>query len=146
MVDTISKKKRSDVMSRIRGKHNERTELALMELMRASAVSGWRRHLRITGTPDFSFPRQRVAIFVDGCFWHGCPKCYRRPKSNRRFWDTKIATNKRRDRRVSRELKAAGWKVIRIWEHSLAKQPVRCIKRIQKALRENQRQRTKQRS
>jgi DNA mismatch endonuclease (patch repair protein) len=124
-------------MSRIRSKHNRRTEIALLQMMRSSGISGWRRQVRMLGTPDFCFRKQRVVVFVDGCFWHGCPKCYTRPKTNRKFWDTKVATNKRRDRRVNNELKAGGWKVIRIWEHSLAKQPVRCIRRIQSALGEN---------
>jgi len=134
---------RSKLMSKIRSKHNKRTEIALLRMMRSSGISGWRRHLRITGTPDFCFPQQRLVIFVDGCFWHGCPKCYTRPKTNRQFWDAKVATNKSRDRRVNRKLKAKGWKVIRIWEHSLVKQPVRCINRINKAIGESKRQRTK---
>jgi DNA mismatch endonuclease (patch repair protein) len=146
MPDIFSVSKRSDVMSKIRSRHNKRTEIALVQMMRLSGISGWRRHLRITGTPDFCFPRQGVVVFVDGCFWHGCPRCYTRPKTNTKFWDAKVATNKRRDQRVNRELKAGGWKVIRIWEHSLAKQPFRCIKRIQNALRETKGQRTKQRS
>jgi DNA mismatch endonuclease (patch repair protein) len=131
-------------MSKILSKNNKRTEIVLLQIMRSSGISGWHRHVKLAGTPDFRFRNQRVVIFVDGCFWHGCPKCYTRPKTKRRFRDTKVANNKSRDRRVSKELKEAGWKVIRIWEHSLAKQPVRCIKRIQKALRETKGQRTKQ--
>jgi len=138
--------KRSWVMSKIRSKHNERTEITLLRMMRSTGITGWRRHLHLTGTPDFCFPRQGVVVFVDGCFWHGCPTCYTRPKANTKFWDAKVATNKQRDRRVNRELKEHGWKVIRIWEHCLAKQPGRCINRIKKALSESKGQRTKRRS
>jgi DNA mismatch endonuclease Vsr len=74
MPDVFTKRKRSEVMSRIRGKGNKDTELALAKLFRASHISGWRRNQRLIGKPDFVFPKQRVAVFVDGCFWHGCPK------------------------------------------------------------------------
>ena len=81
-----------------------------------------RRLLRGEGVmvrPDFVFRERKVAVFVDGCFWHGCPKCYVRPRQNRKFWDAKFATNNERDRKVNKALKAAGWKVLRIWEHEL---------------------------
>jgi len=74
----------------------------------------------VTVRPDFVFRELRVAVFVDGCFWHGCPRCYIRPGQNRKFWDAKHATNKERDRKVNRALKAAGWTVLRLWEHELA--------------------------
>jgi DNA mismatch endonuclease, patch repair protein len=107
-------------MSRIRGRGNKATELALMKLFRQHSISGWRRQQPVFGKPDFIFKRERLALFVDGCFWHGCPRCYCRPKSNRKFWDAKIARNRERDRKVSRELRRLGWRVIRIWEHDLA--------------------------
>ena len=65
---------------------------------------------------DFGFPKQRVAVFVDECFWHGCPRCYTRPKTNRAFWDRKCTENMARDKRVNRQLRQQGWKVIRIWQ------------------------------
>jgi DNA mismatch endonuclease (patch repair protein) len=80
------------------------------------------------------FPKQKVAVFVDGCFWHGCPKCYPRPKTNRKFWDKKRADNMARDRRVNRQLRLQGWKVIRIWQHPLKKSPDACLIRIRRAL------------
>ena len=83
--------------------------------------------------PDFVFPRERVAVFVDGCFWHGCPRCYTRPKSNRKFWDAKVARNQARDRRVTRQLRADGWSVCRIWECRL-KRPEAGIRRILRML------------
>jgi DNA mismatch endonuclease (patch repair protein) len=118
--DVFTKAKRSEVMSRIRGRGNRTTELALMNLFRRQRITGWRRHQPVFGKPDFVFRRQKVAVFVDGCFWHGCPRCYRRPKSNQEFWDAKVVRNRDRDRRVNRELRKLGWRVTRIWGHSLA--------------------------
>ncbi len=71
------------------------------------------------GRPDFAFPARRVAVFVYGCFWHGCPRHGTLPKSNARFWREKIARNRERDREVNRELRRRGWRVLRIWEHEL---------------------------
>jgi DNA mismatch endonuclease (patch repair protein) len=110
---------RSEVMSRIRGKGNEKTEVRLARLLRKAGIRGWRRHLPIPGRPDFSFRKKKVAVFVDGCFWHGCPKCFRLPKQNREFWRAKIEGNRRRDRSVNGRLRRLGWKVIRIRECQL---------------------------
>jgi DNA mismatch endonuclease (patch repair protein) len=71
--------------------------------------------------PDFVFRKQRTVIFVDGCFWHGCPKHATKPKNNRAFWQRKLAANKTRDRVVTRTLRTQGWRVLRVWEHELAK-------------------------
>jgi DNA mismatch endonuclease (patch repair protein) len=71
---------------------------------------------------------------VDGCFWHGCPRCYRRPHSNKKFWDEKVARNRTRDRRVNRELRKLGWRVLRIWEHDLSPRGTRAVNRITKLL------------
>ena len=144
MTDIWTTKKRSEVMSLIRGKGNKETEGALLALLRQNKISGWRRHLPLPGKPDFAFaggpsrqasvPKQKVAVFVDGCFWHGCPKCYKRPKTNWKFWDRKRADNMARDKRVTRQLRRQGWKVIRIWQHSLKKSPDACLNRIRHAL------------
>ncbi len=111
---------RSRVMSAIRKRGNRSTELAFrLDLVRAG-LKGWEMHARhVPGCPDFLFPRKRVAVFVDGCFWHGCPKCFRLPVGNRDYWSEKITSNRRRDRRNTRILKANGWRVVRIWEHVL---------------------------
>jgi len=134
MADIWTKKKRSEVMSLIRGKGNKETENALLVLLRQNKLTGWRKHLPLPGKPDFAFPKHKVAVFVDGCFWHGCPKCYTRPKTNRAFWDKKRADNMARDRRVNRQLRRQGWKVIRIWQHSLQKSPTTCLNRIRRSL------------
>ncbi len=136
MPDVFTKAKRSEVMSRIRGKGNNRTEGVLVQLFREEGITGWRRHLKLTGKPDFTFPRERLTVFVDGCFWHGCPKCYRAPKANRKFWEAKITRNRERDREVNRELRRRGWRVLRIAEHSLKKKyRARLLSRLAKALR-----------
>ena len=134
MADIWTKQKRSEVMSLIRGKGNKQTEQVLRTLLKQNKITGWRRHLPLPGKPDFAFPKQKVAVFVDGCFWHGCPKCYTRPKTNRKFWDKKRADNMARDKRVNRQLRRQGWKVIRIWQHSLRKAPDACLNRIRRAL------------
>ena len=133
MLDVFTKAKRSEVMSRIRGRGNKETELALMKLLRHHRITGWRRHLPVFGKPDFLFRKARVAVFVDGCFWHGCPKHCNTPASNRPFWRKKLAANKARDRRVNRVLRNEGWRVVRIWEHDLAKRGEACVRMIQTA-------------
>jgi DNA mismatch endonuclease (patch repair protein) len=119
MADIVSKAKRSEIMSKIRSRGNKRTELAMVKLLRANKITGWRRHYPILGKPDFVFLKQRAVVFVDGCFWHGCPKCYVKPKSNSRFWTAKIQRNRERDLLVNRELRRLRWRVVRVWEHQL---------------------------
>lgn len=85
MSDVFSKKKRSEVMSRIRSRGNKETEEALVAVFRNMKLKGWRRHRPVYGKPDFIFPKHRVAVFVDGCFWHGCPRHGTQPKTNAVF-------------------------------------------------------------
>jgi DNA mismatch endonuclease (patch repair protein) len=135
MPDVFTKAKRSDVMSRIRGNGNKETELALMKLLRSYHIKGWRRHQPVFGKPDFVFREARVAVFVDGCFWHGCPRHCNTPASNRTFWKNKLAANKARDRRVNRFLRKESWRVVRIWEHDLTKRANACVTKIKAALK-----------
>lgn len=121
-------------MSSIRSKRNKDTELKLMVIFRESGVKGWRRNQRLHGKPDFVFRRERLAVFVDGCFWHGCPDHGRKPTSNEHYWRPKLMRNKLRDAQVTRELRKAGWRVLRLWEHELRSSP-RAAARVQKALR-----------
>ncbi len=123
------------MMSAVRSRGNRSTEAMLLAALRANRVTGWRRHYRITGKPDFAFPKSRLAVFVDGCFWHGCPRCGSIPASNRVYWESKISRNARRDRQQTRLLRASGWRVLRIWEHEM--RPSRMpgvVLRIRKAL------------
>lgn len=135
MVDIYDANKRSEVMSRIRGEGNRSTELRLIAIFKSFAISGWRRKQPLPGRPDFVFPKHRIAIFVDGCFWHGCPLHASQPATNRAFWGEKLDKNKARDRLVTRKLKKNGWRVIRIWQHDLtSKGQERCVNRIRRAL------------
>lgn len=134
MADMWSAAKRSDVMSRIRSFGNATTELRLIRIMREHRISGWRRHQPLPGRPDFAFRPEKVALFVDGCFWHGCPLCYRAPTSNASFWAQKVARNRAHDKKIVLELRAAGWRVLRLWEHDL-RQPNRAAARIRRVLR-----------
>ncbi len=127
-------------MSKIRAKGNEGTEIALMRILRTNGIAGWRRHVvlkfdaekmksseastgAVTYKPqalvDFIFRREKVIIFVDGCFWHGCPKHSNRPVNNKAFWNKKLEGNEVRDRWVTKTLRRHGWRVVRIWEHEL---------------------------
>jgi DNA mismatch endonuclease, patch repair protein len=135
MSDVFTKEKRSEVMSRIRGKGNKDTELAMILIMRSYHISGWRRGQAVLGKPDFVFPKQKVALFVDGCFWHGCPKHSNMPVNNREFWEKKLNGNQKRDKYVTKQLKLSGWKVLRIWEHDL-RNPQIIFRRLSKALGE----------
>jgi DNA mismatch endonuclease (patch repair protein) len=126
---------RSALMSRIRSSLNATTELKLLSLLRAARLKGWRRNYPLPGKPDFTFPKSKLVVFVDGCFWHGCPIHETKPKSNRVFWNRKLSGNKKRDRMVTRTLRKTGWRVLRIWEHQLArKNEPRLIRCIQCAL------------
>ena len=135
MADVFSRRQRSAVMARVRDSGNRSTELRLIALFRASGIVGWRRHRPLYGKPDFVFPERRVAVFVDGCFWHGCLQHGTLPKTQRGYWRAKIARNRARDREVNRRLRAQGWRVLRIWEHELARQNAgRLMGRIRRCL------------
>lgn len=134
-MDTLTSIERSERMSRVRGRGNQSTELRIIALMRAAGITGWRRGSPLPGKPDFVFRTEKVAIFVDGCFWHGCPRHGRTPKSRSDFWLNKLAQNVRRDRAVTLALRASGWMVLRIWECALARSRAgRTMARIARAL------------
>lgn len=119
-MDIFTKAKRSSVMAAIRHRGNRSTEGTFAGLLRCHRISGWKLHQStVTGKPDFYFPKRRIAVFVDGCFWHGCPKCFQAPRQNAAFWAEKIERNRKRDRKVARALRREGVEVIRIWEHDL---------------------------
>ena len=115
---------RSELMSRVRSTGNKTTEIKMGSLLRAGRIHGWRRHAQIAGKPDFVWRKEHVALFIDGCFWHGhsCGKNIS-PVKNAELWKHKIAANRERDRKVARKLRSAGWSVVRIWECSLKKRP-----------------------
>lgn len=120
-------------MSRIRGSDNRSTERALAALLRAHRIGGWKlRSPTVMGRPDIYFPERRVAVFVDGCFWHGCHRCFIMPVQNRQFWSAKIARNVRRDRTVTANLKRSGVTVLRLWEHDIEHRTARLIATLER--------------
>ena len=116
MTDVLTRRQRSYNMSQIKSR-NTKPEVKLRNILWLRGIRGYRINAKLFGRPDIVFPKSRVAVFIDGCFWHRCPQCFIRPSTNRKFWDKKISGNVRRDREVNRILKKDGWKVIRIWEH-----------------------------
>jgi DNA mismatch endonuclease (patch repair protein) len=121
MADTLSPKERSARMGRVRSAGNRSTEKKVEAALKGAGITGWKKHPKaIAGCPDFYFPKARLAVFVDGCFWHACPKCRRRlPSNNADYWIPKIDSNRRRDNLIRRQLRKQGFHVMRIWEHDL---------------------------
>ena len=108
-------------MARVKAKGNRTTELRVGSRLARAGVRGWTKQVDdLPGKPDFFFPSVGLALFIDGCFWHGCPKCGHLPKTRRDYWKAKIEANMRRDRRVRRELNREGYRVMRVWEHDLS--------------------------
>jgi DNA mismatch endonuclease (patch repair protein) len=119
-MDTLTSTDRSALMARVRATGNKSTEGIVVAALREAQITGWRRHpTHILGRPDFYFRTARLALFIDGCFWHACPKCGRIPKTRTRFWREKIESNRRRDIRTSRSLRRQGYQVVRVWEHEV---------------------------
>jgi DNA mismatch endonuclease (patch repair protein) len=136
-MDWMTKEQRSRNMAAIRSKGNRSTEVSLRLRLVRAGVRGWRTHAGdIEGRPDFVFDGLGLVIFVDGCYWHGCPKCYRLPKQNRGYWQQKLGRNKARDKLVNSRLRKQGWSVIRIWEHTLKQKPATALARIVRKINE----------
>ena len=116
MADIVSKDQRSEIMRAVKSTGNRSTEVRLIELFRKRHITGWRRNYRLYGSPDFVFPRLRLAVFADGCFWHGHECRNTKPAANAKYWDRKIRRNIDRDREVTQELTRRNWRIVRIWE------------------------------
>nr|AIE90308.1 DNA mismatch endonuclease (vsr) [uncultured marine thaumarchaeote AD1000_02_C08] len=134
MTDNITKTQRSYIMSQIRGTRTK-PELIVKEI-----IDG--RKLRyqpkgIPERPDFANKSKKIALFIDGCFWHKCPRCYKPPKSNRKYWKAKVERNTKRDKRVNRKLKKQGWTVIRFWEHQVKENKSHIIKKLTNNSKQN---------
>lgn len=121
MADVFSKEKRSQVMSAIRSKRNKTTELKLIEIFKKNGIVGWRRGYKVKGHPDFVFLEKKIAVFVDGCFWHGHDCRNTRPADNAEFWQKKRERNMAHDKEITKLFESRGWTVIRIWECELKK-------------------------
>jgi len=123
-MDKVTRETRSKIMARVLSRNNRSTERKLRSSLAGSGISGYKLNVKeLPGVPDFVFPKEKVAIFIDGCFWHGCPRCYRRPHSSRKYWDEKVKRNIKRDRKNRALLREMGWLPVRIWEHSLISLP-----------------------
>lgn len=121
MSDNLSPKDRLKTMRAVKGK-GTKPEKRLWAMLAGMRLKGWKKNVgSITGKPDVVFPSQRVAVFVDGCFWHGCPHCRRKlPKTNREYWKRKIERNVELAQLHNKKLERDGWTVVRIWEHEMA--------------------------
>jgi DNA mismatch endonuclease Vsr len=126
---------RSRAMAAVRGKGNKTTEVRLRMALVRAGIRGWtNQRTDLPGKPDFFFPSRNLAIFVDGCFWHGCAKCGHIPMTNSEYWTTKIRRNRKRHRKVAKLLNQRGIRTIRFWEHQLNGHLQRCVARIGKKL------------
>ena len=121
MSDIFTPEKRSDVMKAVKSRNTKTTELKMIELFKELRVIGWRRTYPLIGKPDFVFPKKRIVIFVDGCFWHGHDCRNVTPSDNAEFWEAKRIYNKKHDEEVTQTLVQKNWTVIRIWECELKK-------------------------
>ena len=128
MADDRSASQRSETMRRVRSK-NTSCEVALRSALHRRVLR-YRLGYDLPGSPDIAFVAARTAVFVDGCFWHGCPEHCRVPTSNRAYWRAKIARNCARDARVDDDLRRTGWRVVRVWEHEIKHNPNNCAARI----------------
>ncbi|HEX4463336.1 MAG TPA: very short patch repair endonuclease [Solirubrobacterales bacterium] len=134
MTDTRTPEQRRRIMAAVKGK-NTAPEVALRRALHAAGVRGWRNHYKpAAGTPDLAWPALRVAIFVDGAFWHGHPSRHK-PGRSGAYWDEKIAKNVERDRRVDAELEAEGWMVLRVWDFEVRKELPAVVERTLAVLR-----------
>lgn len=157
MTDVVTKKKRSEMMSGIRGRGNKSTEECFVAILRGACIVGWRRHIGLRvecprkrarasidtrkptsskGSlvrPDFTFSKKKVVVFVDGCYWHQCPEHSSLPASNAEFWRNKLSANVERDRRTRSSLRRSGWAVVRVWEHEL-RNPKRVAAKVRRVL------------
>ena len=131
MPDVVSPEKRKEIMSKVRSNKNKSTELRLIILFRRFGIKGWKRDYPVKGHPDFVFLPERLAVFVDGCFWHGHDCRSTKPKDNQEYWDKKRERNMKHDKEITEYFENRGWTVIRIWECELknkkALEKLKCI-------------------
>jgi len=136
MVDNLSKQTRSRVMTSIKSK-NTKPEMVIRKILWLQGFR-YRIHDRsIIGTPDISSKKAKLAIFIDGCFWHGCKRCYKEPKSNVGFWRKKIQNNRKKRNSVRTQLRREGWNVLEFWEREINANSKRIATRVFSCLEEN---------
>lgn len=133
MTDVLTKRQRSLNMSRIKSRHTT-PELIIRKLLFSKGLRGYRLHRNLRGRPDIIYPVNKLAIFIDGCFWHKCRKCFIKPTTRVKFWENKLSGNVKRDKVISSELEKTGWQVLRIWEHEVKENPEKVLDRISSVL------------
>lgn len=121
MSDVFSKEERSEIMRSVKSRNTKSTELAMVKLFKDNNITGWRRTYSVKGHPDFVFLDKRIAIFVDGCFWHGHDCRNTRPADHAEYWQKKRERNIQRDKETTERFQKRGWTVIRVWECELKK-------------------------
>jgi len=134
MTDVHTKKQRSYNMAMIKGT-NTKPELKLRKILSSNGIRGYRIYYKLPGKPDIVFTKYKLAIFIDGCFWHKCPICFIEPENNKKFWKKKINSNVERDKKINKRLKKEGWKVLRFWEHLLRTDPYSAFIKIVRELK-----------
>lgn len=137
MADVFDESTRSEIMRKVKSAGNKSTELRLIAYFREHEIRGWRRHYKVKGHPDFVFPEKRIAIFVDGCFWHGHECRNITPSDNAEYWRKKRDRNMKHDLEITQLFEKRGWVVVRIWECELKKknevilwEKLKCIKEL----------------
>jgi len=130
-MDTLTKKQRSYCMSKIRSR-NTGTEFLFKSYLKNKGIRGFRFNKNIIGKPDLYFPKEKIAVFIDGCFWHRCKKCFIKPKSNIAFWNKKINGNVIRDKKTTKILRSKNISVLRFWEHQINQNIKLCYNRFNK--------------
>lgn len=123
-------------MSQIKSR-NTKTELKLRKCARKNGFKNYKTKSRLPGKPDLYFPSQKIAVFIDGCFWHKCPKCFIKPKSNLDYWQKKIKNNMKRDKEINHALKKIGVRVLRFWEHEINKNTEQCFLKLRRVYEKN---------
>lgn len=121
-------------MGAISGRNNRTTELKFRLALVRSGIRGWTLHGNIRGKPDILFPTLKLVVFLDGCFWHGCPQCAHDIKKNSEFWAAKIQRNRERDSNTTQILQDSGYMVLRFWEHELQRDLLKCVAKVQDAV------------
>jgi DNA mismatch endonuclease (patch repair protein) len=122
---------RSKLMSRVRGKGNKSTELSLRLTLVRAGIRGWQMHPKsVVGCPDFYFPRNKLAVFVDGCFWHACKRRGHVPKTRSSFWSLKFARTRRRALKVAKKMRQQHIAMVRFWEHDIKRDPGLAVQKI----------------
>jgi len=129
MTDVLTHEQRKKNMSHILSK-NTRPEIKLRKILWSEGIRGYRIHHNLPGKPDIVFTKKKIAIFIDGCFWHKCPVCFHEPETRKEFWMKKIQSNVDRDNKINEKLQADGWTVLRFWEHDVRKKPDTIVKKI----------------